>query len=317
MERIIPLEDFAHIPLLFGSYNQHIKLMREAFQVKIIARDHLKIYGEVENVEQTCLAVKSIKEYILRKGSITPVEVKEIIAGQIANHPQRRIIADIEEELPVNPRSPGQRNYMKTIRNNEIVFAIGPAGTGKTYLAVAMAVDALRKRQVRKLVLVRPAVEAGEKLGFLPGDYQAKINPYLRPLYDALHHLWDYEKLKKYLDKDIVEIVPLAYMRGRTLESAFIILDEAQNTTIPQMKMFLTRLGLGSRIVVTGDITQTDLPRKEDSGLIHAQKILQDIHGITFFYLTKEDIVRHRLVQRIVEAYACSEKKPEANAVSE
>jgi phosphate starvation-inducible PhoH-like protein len=200
-------------------------------------------------------------------------------------------------------RSPGQEAYLQAIEKNEIVFCIGPAGTGKTFLAVHMAVSFLREGLIRRIILCRPAVEAGEKLGFLPGDFQAKINPYLRPLYDALNDILDYDQVKRYLEREIIEIIPLAYMRGRTLNNAFIILDEGQNTSISQMKMFLTRMGMESRIVVNGDVTQVDLPDGIPSGLIHAQRIIREIPGIAWIRMEKRDIVRHPLVRRIVEAY--------------
>jgi phosphate starvation-inducible PhoH-like protein len=203
----------------------------------------------------------------------------------------------------VTPRTQGQARYIQSIRDHDITFAVGPAGTGKTYLAVAVAVEALKHHQIRKIVLVRPAVEAGESLGFLPGDLHAKINPYLRPLLDALIEMIDYDQMKRYMEQDVIEVVPLAYMRGRTLNEAFIILDEAQNTTIAQMKMFLTRMGQGSKIVISGDTTQIDLPRPSASGLIDALGRLRDIPGVNIVQLHKTDIVRHRLVQDIVRAY--------------
>jgi phosphate starvation-inducible PhoH-like protein len=203
----------------------------------------------------------------------------------------------------IRPRTVGQAHYIEAIRKHDIVFAIGPAGTGKTYLAVAMAVQALKRRMLRKIVLVRPAVEAGESLGFLPGDLQAKINPYLRPLQDALHEMIDHDQIKLFMEQDVIEVIPLAYMRGRTLSEAFIILDEAQNTTVPQMKMFLTRMGENSKIVIAGDITQVDLPTPTRSGLMDALTRLEDIEGIGFTRLSTSDIVRHRLVQEIVRAY--------------
>ncbi|HOV43086.1 MAG TPA: PhoH family protein, partial [Syntrophothermus lipocalidus] len=203
----------------------------------------------------------------------------------------------------VKAKTVGQKKYLQAIMDNDIVFAIGPAGTGKTYLAVVMAVRALRNKEVSRIILVRPAVEAGEKLGFLPGDLIDKVNPYLRPLYDGLFDILGVDVAQRYMDKNIIEIVPLAYMRGRTLNDAFIILDEAQNTTPQQMKMFLTRLGFGSKAVITGDVTQVDLPRDNFSGLIEVQKILKGIEGIAFQYLTKEDVVRHPLVQHIIDAY--------------
>jgi phosphate starvation-inducible PhoH-like protein len=223
--------------------------------------------------------------------------------GAAAAPPADRLSTEERQSVDNVARSPGQSRYMGAILRNDVVFCTGPAGTGKTFLAVKMAVQALRAGQVRRIVLCRPAVEAGEKLGFLPGDFQAKINPYLRPLYDALNEILDYEQVKRCLEREIIEIIPLAYMRGRTLNNAFIILDEGQNTSIAQMKMFLTRMGMSSRIVANGDITQVDLPEGQPSGLIHAQKILRDIPGIAWVHLSKGDIVRHPIVKRIVDAY--------------
>ncbi len=212
-------------------------------------------------------------------------------------------IVTSERGKPIGPRTQGQSEYAEALGRDDMVFAIGPAGTGKTYLAVAAAVAALKEKRVNKLILTRPAVEAGERLGFLPGDLEAKIDPYLRPLYDALYDLLDFEKAQKLFERKVIEIAPLAYMRGRTLSEAFIILDEAQNATGTQMKMFLTRLGFGSKMVITGDVTQTDLPRGEESGLRAASRILPGVKGISFVYLTQDDVVRHTLVQRIIEAY--------------
>ncbi|MDD4802694.1 MAG: PhoH family protein [Syntrophomonas sp.] len=213
------------------------------------------------------------------------------------------ILLSTSQGKAIKARTRGQKRYVQSIFRDDVVFGIGPAGTGKTYLAVVMAVKALRNKEVERIILVRPAVEAGEKLGFLPGDFIEKVNPYLRPLYDGLFDIMGLEQTQRYLDKNIIEIAPLAFMRGRTLNNAFIILDEAQNTTPQQMKMFLTRLGFGSQAVITGDITQVDLPKEEHSGLIEIQKILSNIKGISFEYLTKEDVVRHPLVQRIINAY--------------
>ncbi|MBI4600968.1 MAG: PhoH family protein [Planctomycetes bacterium] len=217
-------------------------------------------------------------------------------------------LADLRRTCHALARSKGQETYVQAILQNEIVFCIGPAGTGKTYLAVHMGVSFLRQGIIRKIILCRPAVEAGERLGFLPGDFQAKIHPYLRPLYDALNDLLDYDQVKRYLEREIIEVIPLAYMRGRTLNSAFIILDEGQNSTIPQMKMFLTRMGMSSRIVVNGDVTQVDLPEGAPSGLIHARKIIREIKGIAWIEMQKMDIVRHPLVRKIVEAYEGAEQ---------
>jgi phosphate starvation-inducible PhoH-like protein len=217
-----------------------------------------------------------------------------------------------ERGKPIGPRTEGQRAYIETLRRNDLSFGIGPAGTGKTYLAVASAVAALKEKKVARIILTRPAVEAGESLGFLPGDLEAKIDPYLRPLYDALYDLLDTEKALKLFERKVIEIAPLAYMRGRTLNDAYVILDEAQNASGPQMKMFLTRLGFGSKMVVTGDVTQTDLPRGEESGLKAAARILPGVPGIGFAFLTKDDIVRHNLVQRVIEAYDRSENENRA-----
>jgi phosphate starvation-inducible PhoH-like protein len=306
MEKIIPLDTFPNVPLLFGTYNRNIKLMSRAFKVNIIARDNLKVQGTPEAIEKIVKIVTEIETRWREHGKVNANEVEKIIAD-LATEDISTWHDDSEGKYPVRPRTPGQEAYMRAIQNNDIIFAIGPSGTGKTYLAVAMALEALRQGYVRRIILVRPAVEAGEKLGFLPGDFQAKIDPYLRPIYDALHDLIGYDKLKKYMEKDVIEIAPLAYMRGRTLESSFIILDEAQNTTMLQMKMFLTRLGINSKMVVTGDITQIDLPKREYCGLIHAQQTIKNIPGVSFFYLTPQDIVRHPIVQQVIQAYESAE----------
>lgn len=306
MEYIIPLDDFPDISLLFGIRNSNIKLLKKKFNVDILARDDLKILGDSRSAQHITAIVEQAKVKILKTGTLTEKEIKKIISNNCSEKlksKENKPEDEKQENFPIPPRTLGQKKYLTAMQKNDIVFAIGPAGTGKTYLAVAMALAALKKNEVRKIILVRPAVEAGEKLGFLPGDFQAKVNPYLRPLYDSLYDLGDYARVKKYMEKNIIEVAPLAYMRGRTLENSFIILDESQNTTRNQMKMFLTRMGLYSKIVVTGDQTQIDLPSDQDSGLIEVQKTLKGVKGIEFVYLTKNDIVRHRLVQRIVEAY--------------
>ncbi len=255
-----------------------------------------------------------------RGGSVTPADVTTLLAlsnrveGEKPNMPHFEeetgdIILHTHNGEAISAKTGGQRNIVKASQNNDILFAIGPAGTGKTYTSVALAVQALKNRKVKKIILARPAVEAGENLGFLPGDLKEKIDPYLRPLYDALEEMIEYDKLEFQLTKNIIEIAPLAYMRGRTLNNAFVILDEAQNATNIQMKMFLTRIGYNSRAIITGDVTQTDLPRKQESGLIVIQKILKDIDGISFVYLDQSDVVRHKLVRDIIDAYDKFEDK--------
>lgn len=261
------------------------------------------------------LILKVVDELLFlnkRQGHISKDDIDLIIhlvSGDNINQPSLSINGDKSEIILANkndfvkPKTPTQLDYFNAISNNEIVFAIGPAGTGKTYLAVAFAISALKNKQVNKVVLARPAVEAGESLGFLPGDLSEKIDPYLKPLLDALEDMLPYDKLQSYLEKNIIEIVPLAYMRGRTLNNSFVILDEAQNATTMQMKMFLTRLGPNSKAIINGDITQIDLPKKENSGLIQVEKILQGIDGVSFVYFNKSDVVRHRLVKEIINAY--------------
>lgn len=292
---------------LFGARDQHLQMIREAFGVTITHRDgEIRVTGDEEDaVARATEVLEQLKNRLTRRGTLTTEDVAEIlrnIAGGEAGteagpidvfHAGRRIV----------PRTPGQSRYVQTVRSHALTLAVGPAGTGKTYLAVALAVEALKHKHIRKIVLVRPAVEAGESLGFLPGDLQAKINPYLRPLLDALHEMIDYDLIKRFMEQDVIEVIPLAYMRGRTLNEAFIILDEAQNATVAQMKMFLTRMGMDSRIVVSGDVTQVDLRAGTRSGLVDALHRLRGIEGIGVARLTGSDIVRHRLVQEIVRAY--------------
>ncbi|MBX3418564.1 MAG: PhoH family protein [Pirellulaceae bacterium] len=293
---------------LFGAKDQHLKRLRERFDVNIILRNGLvRISGDNDqNVTLATAAIERLSDIVRRQGNLTPDLFDETMA-EVAGDPlpfrKAEGIDIIQSGREIKPKTAGQAAYIEAIRKHDLVFAIGPAGTGKTYLAVAMAVEALKHQLVRKIVLVRPAVEAGESLGFLPGDMQAKINPYLRPLLDAIHEMIGYDQVQRLILQDVIEVAPLAYMRGRTLNQAFIILDEAQNTTVSQMKMFLTRMGFDSKIVVSGDPTQTDLPRQTQSGLNDALRRLKNIRGVKTVRLGQGDIVRNRLVQQIVEAY--------------
>jgi phosphate starvation-inducible PhoH-like protein len=302
--------------LLFGQNHVYLRVIERSFEASIVARgDQITVEGEKEEVERVVdlfedLAVRLRQgDYITDQYLHYAIEmVKEGEGGPAAMMSQESQINSILKRT-VKPKTVGQKLYIDTIAENDIVFSIGPAGTGKTYLAVAMAIAALKEKRVKRLVLVRPAVEAGESLGFLPGDIRAKVDPYLRPVYDALHEMMPAEKIKKLIELGVIEIVPLAFMRGRTLNNTFAILDEAQNTTPAQMKMFLTRLGEGARAIITGDITQIDLDKDKTSGLVLIQKILKGIGGIEFVYLTDKDVVRHRLVQKILRAYERYEKK--------
>jgi phosphate starvation-inducible PhoH-like protein len=293
---------------LFGAKDQHLRRLREKFNVTITHRNgQVKISGENEKeVAQATDAIEQLTAIVRTKGSLNPAVFEETIArvtGESAPRKAIEAIQTLQAGKEIRPRTTGQAAYVDSMRNNDLVFSVGPAGSGKTYLAVAMAVEALKNQRVRKLVLVRPAVEAGESLGFLPGDLQAKINPYLRPLLDAIHEMIGYDQVQQLIQSDVIEVCPLAYMRGRTLNESFIILDEAQNTTTAQMKMFLTRMGNSSKIVVAGDQTQIDLPPKTRSGLIDALQRLNNIEGVGISHLTSKDIVRHRLVTEIVHAY--------------
>jgi phosphate starvation-inducible PhoH-like protein len=311
-EATIPLVDSHRALSLFGARDQHLRTIREALGVAITHRDgEIRLAGDEAAVARAKAVLSQLSTQLDQRGEIGPDAVAEAL-GQVSGkaNGQGPITGDaIHTARKIVPRTQGQSRYIQSIREHDITFAVGPAGTGKTYLAVAVAVEALKHHHMRKIVLVRPAVEAGESLGFLPGDLHAKINPYLRPLLDALHEMIDYDQMKRYMEQDVIEVVPLAYMRGRTLNESFIILDEAQNTTIAQMKMFLTRMGQGSKIVISGDTTQIDLPRPSASGLIDAVGRLRDIAGVNIVQLGKGDIVRHRLVQEIVRAY---EDEPKA-----
>lgn len=296
---------------LFGVQDQNLRLMRQQLDVSISLRDGLlHVTGDESIVADATKVLERMKDVLQHQGVLTLEGTQQVMTAVLGNQTK---LMDIEIDVMdsscrIAPRTAGQALYVQAIRDSDLVFAVGPAGTGKTFLAVAMAVEALKHQDVRRIVLVRPAVEAGESLGYLPGDLQAKINPYLRPLFDALQSLVGLDTMKKFMEQDIIEVVPLAYMRGRTLDQAFIILDEAQNTTVSQMKMFLTRMGADSKIVVSGDATQIDLPLNTPSGLIDATRRLAQIQGVSNLELTVADIVRHPLVQQIVSAY---ETRPE------
>lgn len=304
--------DDREIFAIFGKEDENLRLIEKEFPVKLIARGNdVTVSGEKKDADNVIKLFKRMQKVIQSGKEIDRVFLRYEI--NIIKKGERDIDEDelLEEGIAVPskkkfiwPRTSGQKKYVEAIKNNDIVFAIGPAGTGKTYLAVASAVNALLSGNVGRIILVRPAVEAGEKLGFLPGTFQEKVDPYLRPLYDALYDMIDVDKLKHYMEIGIIETAPLAYMRGRTLNDAYIILDEAQNTTMEQMKMFLTRLGFDSKAIITGDITQVDLPHERTSGLIHVQDILKDIAGIEFVYFSEKDVVRHKLVQQIIKAYS-------------
>ncbi|WP_036728570.1 PhoH family protein [Peptoniphilus mikwangii] len=295
---------------LYGKLDEHIYLIEEQFNVIIkCENDEISIKGEEDTVENVAILIENLKEFILRQKRLEKTDLQYSI-NLIKSGNMTSIVELLNETIvytsmgkPIKAKTLGQKGYLDAIKDNDVVFGIGPAGTGKTYLAVAAAVKAFKNKQVNRIILTRPAVEAGESLGFLPGDLQMKVDPYLRPLYDALFEMLGYDNYTKYVEKGLIEVAPLAYMRGRTLDSAFVILDEAQNTTHEQMKMFLTRLGYGSKAIITGDITQTDLPKGRPSGLKTVLNILKGVRGIGIIYLGNNDIVRHPLVQRIINAY--------------
>ena len=302
----ITLRDPHETTALFGVRDLHLRQIRDALHVRTVARNgELHVEGEPDQVTLATQVFGQLKQLLHDHGSITTADVTAALDAALhRSAPDESSGGDL---LPgkrrVRPRTEGQGRYVRALRENDIVLCIGPAGTGKTYLAVATADFALVQGRIRKIVLVRPAVEAGEKLGFLPGDMVAKVNPYLRPLFDALHDMLEFDQIKRYMEADLIEIIPLAYMRGRTLNEAVIILDEGQNTTVPQMKMFLTRMGHGSKIIVTGDTTQVDLPAHTRNGLSDAAGRLGNIEGVAVVRLGQKDIVRHPLVQQIVDAY--------------
>ena len=316
IEQTISIERIEDVIDIFGSFDENIKLIEHELDVSVVSRDdQLKISGEAENVLYAVKAVQGLLGLAGRKETITEQNVRYIInlvkAGneEHINDIARDVLCVTAKGKPIKAKTLGQKRYVDAIKKNTITLGIGPAGTGKTYLAVAAAVAAFRDKQVNRIILTRPAVEAGERLGFLPGDLQSKVDPYLRPLYDALFDMLGAETYNKYLERGSIEVAPLAYMRGRTLDDSFIILDEAQNTSREQMKMFLTRLGFGSKIVITGDITQIDLPRDTVSGLKEAMRVLDGVEDIALCRLNEADVVRHVIVQRIIKAYEEDEKR--------
>ena len=299
-----------HIANIFGQFDANMTKIEKAFDIQVVARgNQVKVLGDEKAIKQASKVISELIKIAEKNESITAQNVDYMIS--LVNHGAESQYEKVNNDFiclnnagkSIKSRTIGQKQYVDQIRKNTIVFGIGPAGTGKTYLAMAMAITAFKKNEVKRIILTRPAIEAGEKLGFLPGDLQSKVDPYLRPLYDALFEIMGPEAFEKNLERGLIEVAPLAYMRGRTLDNAFIVLDEAQNTTPQQMKMFLTRIGMGSKAVITGDITQIDLAPNEQSGLIEAGDVLNEIEGIGFTYLTRQDVVRHPLVQKIIDAY--------------
>lgn len=321
-EKVVLTDTFEQTSVIFGNFDANVMMIENAFGVKITNRDTertagnaIVISGSQEGVDSAFFALSYLKKLSVLDDSISEQNVDYVIS--MIKDGREDDLEDFGDDCicitsrgkPIKAKTVGQKHYVDAIKENMVVMGIGPAGTGKTFLAVAMAVTALRNKQVSRIILTRPAVEAGEKLGYLPGDLQNKIDPYLRPLYDAMYEMMGGENYLRNLEKGVIEIAPLAYMRGRTLDDSFIILDEAQNTTPEQMKMFLTRLGFNTKAVVTGDITQTDLPFGKKSGLVEAMKILKDVEGIHIHHFTSRDVVRHKLVQRIINAYDKYEKE--------
>ncbi len=320
VERIVSAERVEDLICIFGSFDENVKRIEDAFDVMIVNREtDLKVTGIEEAVDKAVRTLNGLLSLAAKGEIIDEQRVRYLVTlvqeGNDAQLAQiaKDVVCITAKGKPIKAKTVGQQNYMKAIAKNTITLGVGPAGTGKTYLAVAAAVAAFRERTVNRIILTRPAVEAGERLGFLPGDLQNKVDPYLRPLYDALYDMLGPETFQKYQERGSIEVAPLAYMRGRTLDDSFIILDEAQNTTKEQMKMFLTRLGFGSKIVITGDVTQIDLPGDKTSGLKDAIRVLEGVKDIAICRLTSADVVRHALVQEIINAYEKADKKPEVN----
>ena len=306
----IGINDYKIAMNFFGRHDRNLKILEEVLSVDLIGRgNEIRLIADHKEIEEKEKIIKRIISITSEERELTPREVKYAVEllkrnpGVNLNDIYNEVIQENYKGRKIKAKTIGQKLYIESIKNRDIVFSIGPAGTGKTYLAMVMAVKSLLNKTVSRIVLTRPAIEAGENLGFLPGDMQDKVDPYLRPLYDALYDILGPEKSKLYQEKDIIEVAPLAYMRGRTLDDSFVILDEAQNTTLEQMKMFLTRIGFNSKAVITGDITQIDLPNNKKSGLATVQRILKNIKGIDFVYLTRHDVVRHDLVKEIIKAY--------------
>lgn len=315
IEKTLTVDSIDHLMVLFGKFDENIKIIEAETNVMINAREcEISVTGSEENVQVAIEVMERLLVMIRSEGEVDKGRIRYAIdlvkegRGESVSDLMSDVVAITQRGRPVKCKTLGQRKYVNSMKNNTVVLGIGPAGTGKTYLAVAMAVLAFKNKEISRIILTRPAVEAGEKLGFLPGDMQHKVDPYLRPLYDALYDFLGDETFRKLLERGTIEVAPLAYMRGRTLHDSFIILDEAQNCTIEQMKMFLTRFGEGSKVVVTGDITQTDLPSMKSSGLRHAMTVLKDVEGLDIIKLSHKDVVRHEMVQRIVRAYDRAEK---------
>lgn len=314
VERVLEIDDAVSVELA-GSQDLVLRALEERLGLEVDMRgNRLSLTGEADRVEAAAAVVRELAELVQAGRPVGPATVHAVASAVEVAEPAGRMLDDViwrNRQFVVTPRTPGQKRYADAIRRNTISFGIGPAGTGKTYLAVALAIAALTRREVGRIILTRPAVEAGERLGFLPGDVAAKVDPYLRPLFDALYDMLAADRVQELYERGQIEVAPLAFMRGRTLNDSFIILDEAQNTTSEQMKMFLTRLGFGSRMVVTGDVTQIDLPRERRSGLVGVEAILGEVEDVALVRLEGRDVVRHRLVQRIVDAYDLVEAGPE------